>query len=72
MMEPLDAMIADEERDHLTGAIANLPERERLVLRMVDLYGISTKDTAACTAMRHGQVRKALARAREMLKARLA
>lgn len=71
-MDPLEQMIAAEERDCLTGAICMLPERERLVLRMVDLEGISTRDTAACTALRHQEVRSALDRARQMLKARLA
>lgn len=70
--EPLDQMIANEEREYLTSAISRLPETERLVLRMVDLHGVSVEDTAACTAMRHAQVRKALERARRMLKDRLA
>lgn len=70
-MDPLDLMVAAEERDQMTGAIARLPETERLVLRMVDVEGFGTEETAGCLAMRHGQVRKALERAREMLKARL-
>lgn len=65
-------MVAAEERDHLTGAISRLPETERLVLRMVDVEGFGTEETAGCLAMRHAQVRKALDRARSLLKARLA
>lgn len=71
-MDPLSAMIAAEERDHLTSAISRLPETERLILRMVDVEGFGTEETAGCLAMRHGQVRKALERARLLLKARLA
>lgn len=69
--EPLDQMIAAEERSHLTSAISRLPETERLVLRMVDVEGFGTEETAGCLAMRHAQVRKALERARKMLASRL-
>lgn len=49
-----------------------LPEIQRLVYRLCDVEGLSTKEAAGCTAMRHAQVRKALERARTMLRARLA
>lgn len=123
-MDPLDQIIAAEERDHLTGAISRLTETEsersarlmvyraslkmplvlaiwwdenrddyvppvipidqhkpitdtfpeipRLVYRLTDVEQLSEDDVIACTALRRHQVRKALARAREMLKARLA
>ena len=71
-MEPIDRLIAQEEREHLTGAIRRLPETERMVLRMVDIEGFSESDTASCAAMPMAKVRSALNRAREMLKARLA
>lgn len=71
-MDPLDQMVAAEERAHLSTAISRLPETERLILRMVDVEGFGTEETASCLAVRHAQVRKALERARGMLKARLA
>ena len=72
MLDPLEMMVRQEEREHLTGAIRRLPETERMVLRMVDIEGFSESDTASCAAMPMAKVRSALARAREMLKARLA
>lgn len=72
MREPIDQLIADEERETLSGAIAKLPETERLVLRMVSLSGFSERDTARCMGLRTPKVTAALARAQAMLKARLA
>ncbi len=72
MLDPLEMMVRQEERDQMTGAIRSLPETERLVLRMVDLEGFSESDTASCAAMPMAKVRSALARARALLKARLA
>lgn len=71
-MDPLDTIIASEDRDMLTGAIRSLPERERLVLRMIDLEGFSLPETAACAAISRASVRHALSRARQLLCARLA
>lgn len=71
-MEPIDQLIAKEEWDLLTGAVRKLPETERLVFRMIELEQISERDTSRCAAMPAAKVRRCLARAREMLKARLA
>ena len=49
-----------------------LPEMPRLIYRMVDVEKFSEKEVAGVTAMPAAKVRRALARAREMLKARLA
>lgn len=70
-MDPLERLLAIEHRDQVTGAIAKLPETERLIFRMVDVEGFGTKETAGCLAMRHQQVRSALKRARSMLASRL-
>jgi DNA-directed RNA polymerase specialized sigma24 family protein len=71
-MEPLDHLVAQESRDLLTGAIRALPETERLCFGLVHVEQFSIEDTASCTALRPQRVRQALARARELLKARLA
>lgn len=66
MMEPLDVILEQETRDLLTGAIARLPDRERICLRM-NLEGFSPEDTAACLATEHQEVRSALKRALTLL-----
>lgn len=65
-------MIAVEDREQLAIAIQRLPETERLALRMTALSGFPTHETAACMGLRPKRVRDALARARQMLRARLA
>lgn len=50
----------------------SLPEVPRLVYRLVDVEGLTEQEASQITAMRRSGVKKALARAREMLKARLA
>lgn len=72
MLEPIDYLVAKEERDLFSGAVKKLPETERLIFRMVHLEGVSEKDTARCLSQPAAKVRRALARARDMLKARLA
>ncbi len=70
-MNPLDQMVAQEEREQLTGAIIRLPETERLIFRMRSVEGFSESDTAACTMLSAGKVRRALARANALLRQRL-
>ena len=70
-MEPIDAMIAQEEREHLTGAIKRLPETERLVFRMCDVENFSEEDAGACIAMSRPSIRRALKRARTLLRRHL-
>lgn len=71
-MDPLDTIIAAEERDCMHAAINRLPEMDRIILKLVDIESLTVEETAGCLAMRHAQVRKALEKARAMLKARLA
>ncbi len=65
--DPLEQMVEAEERDAITGAISRLPERERLVLRMVAIEGFQDDDVSGCLGLRHREVREALERARKML-----
>jgi len=71
-MDPLDHLIAQEERDLFTGAVRQLPETERLIFRMIDIESFSEREVSHCIAMPAAKVRRALTRAREMLKKRLA
>ena len=71
-MDPLSQLIDAEDRARLTHAIQALPELERMALRMIDVGGFSAQETAGCMGMRARKVTDALARARSMLKARLA
>lgn len=50
----------------------NFPELPRLVYRLMDVEGLTEQDVSEITSMRHAQVRKALERARSLLKAKLA
>ena len=71
-MEPIDYLVAKESHDLLALAIHNLPETERLILRMCDIEGFHPNETAGCLKLPTAKVRRALTRARELLKARLA
>ena len=70
-MDPLENLIREETREHITGAIRLLPETERLIFRMRSVEGFSESDTAACTMLSTGKVRRALARANALLRQRL-
>ncbi len=70
-MDPLSHMIADEERTLLHSAIARLPETERLVFRMCDVEHFSEEDAGACIAMSRPSIRRALKRARSLLRRHL-
>lgn len=76
MLEPLDQIIAKEEREHLTGAVrfavSRLPETERLVTRLAYFENMDEQDIGSCLAMPAAKVRRALMRAQQMLRARLA
>ncbi len=58
-----------DQHRHITDTFRELP---RLIYRLVDVEGLSESEVAAITAQRPNRVRKSLARAREMLRARLA
>lgn len=63
---PTPAAAADEE--WLQGAIARLPPRERLVLRLYHLDGLSYKEIAAVLRVPVNSVSPLLSRARENLR----
>ena len=70
--DPSARLEADEQSAILNRAVAALPEIERITLKMVHLEGMTEDDVRHCLAMPAAKVRRALNRAREMLKARLA
>lgn len=61
-MEPIDRIIAQEERDQLKRAIRLLPEQERMVLRMHHIEGFSAENIADCLMLPASAVRRLLAR----------
>jgi RNA polymerase sigma-70 factor (ECF subfamily) len=69
---PEAPLVADEEREQLRQALAELPEefREAIVLR--ELEGLSYREIAAITGVPLGTVMSRLARARERLHQSLA
>ena len=71
-IDPAARMESSEQSAILNRAVAALPEIERITLKMVHLEGMTEDDVGHCMAMPTAKVRRALARAREMLKARLA
>lgn len=70
-MEPIDQLIADEQREQVSMTIRQLPETERLIFNMRSVEGFSESDTAACIAMPAAKVRRCLERARLLLRQRL-
>ncbi len=71
-IDPSARMESGEQSAILNRAIASLPEIERITLKMVHLEEMTEDDVRHCLAMPAAKVRRALARAHEMLKARLA
>lgn len=59
----------NDPHKHITDSFREVP---RLVYRLIDVEGLNEKEVAAITARPAAKVRRALNRAREMLKARLA
>ncbi len=74
-MDPLSLLISQESRSltisTVRSAVSALPEIERLVTRLAYFEEMDERDIGHCTAMPVAKVRRALARARSMLKARL-
>ena len=57
-MEPIDTIIKQEERSLLKEALNQLPELERLVLRMSNIEGVPLPIIAAITATPIKQVKQ--------------
>ena len=65
---PERALLADEERATLLGALESLEERDRLVIACRYLLELSEAETAAALGCRPGTVKSRLARALERLR----
>jgi RNA polymerase sigma-70 factor (ECF subfamily) len=66
--ELLDRIDAERAGRHLVGRLAALPERDRGVVELVDLAGLSPKEAAASLGLAPGTVRMRLMRARRRLR----
>jgi len=62
--DPADAIVCAQS---VRSALANLPPRQRAVIALCELEGLSTKETAAALAIRESTVRWHLKQARERL-----
>ena len=70
--DPSARLEADEQSAILKRAVSSLPEVDRIVLKLVHFEEMTEREVGHCMAMPTAKVRRALNRAREMLKARLA
>lgn len=70
--EPDVAAAKAEERDRLERAMLELPERQRLIVRLFDLEGFSSVEIGAMLGMADGTIRWHLSKARERLRRALA
>ena len=70
--EPDVAAAKAEERDRLERAMLELPERQRLIVKLFDLEGFSSVEIGAMLGMADGTVRWHLLKARERLRRTLA
>lgn len=70
--EPDVAAAKAEERDRLERAMLELPERQRLIVKLFDLEGFSSVEIGAMLGMADGTVRWHLSKARERLRRTLA
>jgi RNA polymerase sigma-70 factor (ECF subfamily) len=72
--EPADVPVPDSaaprlaERDALSRAITTLPEGQRVVLLLKDVYGLSCKEIGEEVGIEEGAVKVRLHRARKRLK----
>ncbi|MEZ5318489.1 MAG: sigma-70 family RNA polymerase sigma factor [Vicinamibacterales bacterium] len=69
---PEDLVLADERRRRLTTALAELPERQRLVFMLSHFEGRSSREVSAMTGLNESTVRVHLFRAIRRLRAILA
>ena len=69
--DPLETIVVDEERQDVRHAFARLPERDRELLELRVVAGLSADEVAGVLGLRPGAVRtaqsRALARLRSML-----
>jgi RNA polymerase sigma factor (sigma-70 family) len=68
---PEAAAVSADEARRLLGALADLPERDRLVISYRYLLELSEAETAAALGVRPGTVKSRLSRALERLRARV-
>ncbi|MGN6396752.1 MAG: RNA polymerase sigma factor [Mucilaginibacter sp.] len=68
---PLSGLMNKELKAVLESAVANLPEKYRLVFVMREVQGMSTNETMEVLALGESNVKIRLARAKEMLRAEL-
>ena len=69
---PEAALLSDEEKEALYGALLRLGERDRLVLGYRFLLGLSERETAAALEIRPGTVKSRTARGLARLRVLLA
>ena len=68
---PEDAAVAAELRRHLAGALAELPERQRVVVELRDVHGLSSDEVCDRLELSAANQRVLLHRGRARLRARL-
>jgi RNA polymerase sigma-70 factor (ECF subfamily) len=68
---PEDELLSEEAKKNLDSAIANLPEKLRLVFIIRDIEGLSIKETAEVLGLTETNVKTRLLRARLNLRERL-
>lgn len=66
-VDPLDALIAEEEQRRLLEALEELPIRYRLPVSLKELGGMSVEDVAALLQINMGTVKSRLHRGRNVL-----
>jgi RNA polymerase sigma factor (sigma-70 family) len=66
--ELLSRIDAERAGRELVAALATLPERDRAVIELVDIAGLSPKEAAAAVGLRPGTLRMRLTRARARLR----
>jgi RNA polymerase sigma factor (sigma-70 family) len=66
--ELVDRIDAERAGRHLVTGLAALPERDRAVLELVDITGLTPKEAAAALGLAPGTVRMRLMRARARLR----
>ena len=69
---PEDQVLAEERRRQLTAALAQLPERQRLVFMLSHFEGRSSREVSAMTGLNESTVRVHLFRAIRRLRGLLA
>jgi len=67
--EPLETLIIDEEQDAVRVAFSRLSDKDRELLELRVVAGLSSDDVASVLGMRSGAVRMAQARALDRLRA---